>query len=236
MKNLVLFILVFFSINLLSQNNANDSISAASFSQIDNELYLPKLDSIYKWAEQYSFSIKQQEALMEKTASDSKRIKKQWLNGIKISGNARSGNYGNSVINQVETGYSYGPAISFSLYEIASQKDLVKVYKAEEKVAYFKREEVAFEIRKIVSILYNNTLSKKNILKIKYEALNACLVHVQLAEKEFNHGAITLGEVSRVTEIYTKAQTEVEVTLNELTNYYMQLEQFCDRSFNTLNP
>ena len=109
---------------------------------------------------------------------------------------------------------------------------MVNVYKAEQRVATYKREEVIFELHKIITILYNNVQSQKNILRIKSEAVNAAYVHQKMAEKEFNQGAIALGELSRVTEIYTKTQTEVETTINDLKNYYMQLEQFCGRRFN----
>jgi hypothetical protein len=52
-----------------------------------------------------------------------------------------------------------------------------------------------------------------------------------MAEKEFNEGSIQLGELSRVSEIYTKTRADREVTLNDLKNYYMQLQQFCGIKF-----
>lgn len=199
-----------------------------------NDLIVPPLDSLYKWAEAYSFQIKMQEALIEKSVADTKRVQKQWLNAFKLNANFRTGNYGNTTINQVETGYSYGPTLSFSIFEIASQNNLVDVYQAEEKVASMKRMEIIFELRKIVTILNNNIYAQKAILKIRSEAMNAAYVHMKMAEKEFNEGAISIGELSRVSEIYSKAQADLEFTLNDLKNYYMQLEQFCGKSFSTL--
>ena len=198
-----------------------------------DELSMPPLDSLYKWAELNSALIKQQEALMEKTNADTRRVKKQWMNAIKFSGNIRAGNYGNNIINQVETGYSYGPFVTFSLYEIASNKNLVDVFKAEEKVAGYKRDQALFDLNRYVTILYNNLNAQKNILKIRSEALNTAFVHVKMAEKEFSEGAISLGELSRVTEIYTKTQTDIELTINDLKTYYMQLEQICGKTFQT---
>ena len=93
--------------------------------------------------------------------------------------------------------------------------------------------ELLFELRKIVTILHNNIYAQKAILKIRSEAMNAAYVHVKMAEKEFNEGAVSIGEISRVWEIYSKAQADLEFTLNDLRNYYMQLEQFCGKSFNT---
>ncbi len=209
-----------------------DSLSTNTQASPIDELIIPPLDSLYKWSEENSASLRMQDALIEKTSADTRRVKKQWLDAFKLNGNIKSGSYGNAVINQVETGYSYGPGISFSLYEIASRRNLVDVYKSEEKIANAKKEEAQFELRRIVTLLHNNARTQKNILKIKSDAVNAAFVHEKMAEKEFQQGAITLGELSRVSEIYTKAQTELELTINDLKNYYMQLEQICGRSFN----
>jgi outer membrane protein TolC len=198
-----------------------------------DQLPLPPLDTLYHWAELFSPSLKQQDALIDKATADTKRVKKSWMDAIRVGANFRTGNYGNTVINQTETGYSYGPTVSFSLYDLASSRNLVQVYKAEQKVALFKREEVIFELRKIITVLYNNVQVQKNILRIKYEAMNAALVHLTMAEKEFSQGAIAIGELSRVAEIHSKTQTEAEITLNDLKNYYMQLEQFCGKSFSS---
>jgi outer membrane protein TolC len=226
-----LFLCFGYCFQSVAQGLSNAAQNAPLPTQQD-DLYLPVLDSLYQWAEETSFSMKIQDALIDKTGADTKRIKKQWLDAFKFSANLRGGSYGNAVVNQVETGYSFGPSVSFSLYELSSRKNLVAVYRAEEKVAVYKKEEVRFELRKWVAILYTNISSQKNILKIKSEALNAAYVHMKMAEKQFNQGAVELGELSRVEEIYAKAQTEQELTIQDLRNYYMQLEQLCGRSFN----
>ena len=234
MKN-ILIIVFLIPIYLLpaqtTSANENDK-NKNQKNEIKDELVLPPLDTLFEWAVINSSTLKIQDALIEKTNSDTKRVKKQWLDAFKVNANIRSGSYGNTVVNQIETGYSYGPSISFSLFEILSHQNLVNVYKAEEKIAFYKKKEVAFELRKIITILYNNVITQQKILRIKSDAVNSAYVHVKMADKEFNQGSIALGELSRVTEIYTKAQTELELTINDLKNYYMELEQFCGRTFN----
>jgi len=226
LKISILILCLFFGLKASAQSD-----SALVQPKLSDELVIPPLDSLYKWAELNSALIKQQEALMEKTNADTRRVKKQWMNAIKFSGNIRAGNYGNNIINQVETGYSYGPYVTFLLYELASNKNLVDVFKAEEKVAAFKKDQAVFDLKRYVAILYNNLNAQKNILKIRSEALNTSYVHVKMAEKEFSEGAISLAELSRVTEIYSKSQTDIELTINDLKNYYMQLEQICGKTF-----
>jgi outer membrane protein TolC len=114
---------------------------------------------------------------------------------------------------------------------LASHGNLVNVYKSEEKTAQFKREQTVFEIKRMVSELYQRVQMHQSILKIRSEALNASYMHVKMAEKEFSQGVIELGELSRVTEIYNKAQTELVLTINDLKSNYQELEQMCGRSF-----
>jgi len=187
-------------------------------------IQLPPLDTLIAWAELNSPMLKQQDALIEKTTSDSKRIKKILLDAIKLNANFQNGNFGDPTANKLLTGYSAGASLQFSLYQLFGYKNQVAVYNAEKKVSQFKREEVQMDLRKLVTMLYNAVLSQNNILKIRSEGTYAAFTHTKMAEKQFAVGGIEVGELSRVTEIYTKAQVEYEVTVNDLKNAYMQLE------------
>jgi outer membrane protein TolC len=182
------------------------------------DIILPPLDTLVEWAQKKSPLLKEQDALIEKTNADSKRVKKLLLDAFKVNANFQNGNYGNPVVNQLQTGYSTGVSMQFSLYQ-------VQVYNAEKKVAQYKREEVDMDLRKLVTILYNNVMAQKNVLKIRSDANYAAFSHVKMAEKEFSEGSVEIGELSRVVEIYTKAQVDYELVINDLKNYYMELEQ-----------
>lgn len=229
MRYVLLFVQVMLvSVVLAQPNPAMPSLGTGKIPVLN----LPPIDSLYVWAELNSANIRIQDALIEKTDADLKRIKKQWLDAFKFGANIKTGSYGNEVINQVETGYSYGPYVSFSLYEIAGHHNLVDVYRAEGKVATSKKDQAIFELRRIVWSLFNDIQLHKSILEIRSESVNSAYVHVKMAEKEFSEGAIALGELSRVTEIYSKAQTDLVLTINDLRTSYMELEQLCGKSLN----
>ncbi len=219
MKN-YLFILTFILLSITSVSTKAVEIKAES-----NVIQLPTLDSLYKWAEQNNPTINFHNAVIERNIADEGRISKQWTDAIKFSGYMRVGSYGNTVINQVETGYSYGPSISLSLYEIMSHSNQMKVYKGETKAAGYKRDEAILELHKYIRLVYNSIILQQTLLKIKSEALNTSYVHLKLAEKEFNESVITLSELSRVNEIYTKSEIEYEMNVNDLKNAYMELQQ-----------
>jgi outer membrane protein TolC len=188
-------------------------------------LTLPPLDTLYSWADQYNPAIQFQNAVVERADQDIRRVGKQWLDALKLGGNLRVGSYGNTTINQIETGYTYGPSISFSLYEIVSRPNQMKIAKYDKKAAGSKRDEATLELHKYIRQLYNNILLQQSLLKIKSEALNTSYMHLKMAEKEFSEGAITLAELSRVNEIYTGSQIQFEMNVNDLKNLVMELEQ-----------
>ncbi len=218
-----LLVVVVVLISAVSHAQVTDSTVVSidtSFSGIE----LPPLDTLVAWANKNSPMLKQQDALIDKTTADTKRIKKILLDAIKLNGSFQNGNFGDPTVNKLLTGYSAGASLRFSLYQLFGYKNQVDVYKAESKVAFFKKEEVSQDLRKLVTLLYNSVLAQNNILKIRSEGNYAAFTHTKMAEKQFSVGGIEVGELSRVTEIYTKAQVDYELTVNDLKNSYMQLE------------
>jgi len=208
---------------------AADSTSTDSTS---SDLVIPPLDTLYKWAEVNSPVLKGQDALIQKTVDDQKRIKKILLDAVKLNSGVQYGNYGDPTINKLSTGYSSGVSIQFSLYQIASYKNMINVYGDEKHVAEFKRDELVMALRKAIFLAYNNIMTQKNILRIRSEATYAAYSHMNMAEKEFNEGSVAISELSRVTEIYTKAQVDYEEALHDLKNNYMDLELMVGRPLN----
>ncbi|MDX2003146.1 MAG: TolC family protein [Chitinophagales bacterium] len=228
LTSLYIALLLTLFIGFFAENaRAESGLSATQDSTID--LRLPPLDTVINWAEKNSPILRGQDALLEKTTQDVQRIKKLWLDAFKVSTSYQAGNYGNEVVNQLQTGFAGGLSMSFSLYQMMGLKNQVQVYNAEKMVAAFKREELSMDLRKLVILLYNNVQAQKNILKIRSEASYAAYAHLKMAEKEFNEGSIMIGELSRVTEIYTKAQVDYEIAVNDLKANYMQLELIVGR-------
>ncbi len=211
---------------LLFSNHGNAMVEDSLFNVTDTSviLPLPPDDTLIAWAQAHSPLLKQQDALIEKNTADTKRIKKSLLDLFKLNTGIQYGNYGDPTINKLSTGYNMGASVQFSLFQLFGYKNQVDVYNAEKKVSMFKKDEVAMDIAVLVTQLYNNTQGQKAMLKIRSEGSYSAYSHMKMAEKEFNEGSVEVGELSRVTEIYTKAQADYAQCLNDLKNYYMQLE------------
>ena len=211
---------------LLFSNESKAQLADSLFNVSDTGgiLPLPPADTLIYWAQSHSPLLKEQDALIEKNTADTKRIKKSLLDLVKLNTGIQYGNYGDPTINKLSTGYSMGASVQFSLFQLFGYKNQVDVYNAEKKVSLFKKDEVAMDIAVLVTQLYNNTQGQKAMLKIRSEGSYSAYSHMKMAEKEFNEGSVEVGELSRVTEIYTKAQADYAQCLNDLKNYYMQLE------------
>lgn len=229
-----LFVLL---ISLLASVATCNAQAVADSTHVDSSaadgIILPPLDTLYAWAVRNSPVLKGQDALIEKTSQDTKRVKKILLDALKLNANIQGGNYGDPIVNKISTGYNTGASLQFSLYQLFGYKNQVNVYNAEKKVAMYKRDELEMSLRKMIMLLYNNIQAQNNILKIRSDGSYSAYSHVKMAEKQFAVGAIEVGELSRVTEIYTKAQVDYELAVNDLKNYYMDLEQLVGVNLST---
>lgn len=225
MKGQIRFAIIVVFVPLLqtSKGAVNDTIALIARDSADI-LPLPPLDTLIVWAEANSPVLKGQDALIEKNTADTKRVKKLLLDAVKLNAGVQYGNYGDPLVNRLETGYNSGINLSFSLYQLFGWKNQVQVYNAEKKVSMFKKDELDMSIKQMITILYNDTRGRKAILKIRSDAAYSAYSHVKMAEKEFTEGSIEVGELSRVTEIYTTALVAYEQVMNDLKNSYMEIE------------
>jgi outer membrane protein TolC len=205
-----------------SKASVTDSLSMAADS--GGFLPLPPLDTLILWAKLHSPLVNEQDALIAKNTADAHRMKKILLDAVKLNSGFQYGNYGDPTVNKLSTGWQSGLSVQFSLYQLFGFKDMVKVYNSEKTVSMYKKDEVEMDIAQLVTQLYNNVHGQKAILKIRSEGNYSAYTHMKMAEKEFNEGSVEVGELSRVTEIYTKAQVDYEQCVNDLKNYYMQLQ------------
>jgi len=218
-----------------SKASINDSLQITT-ADTSGFLPLPPLDTLIMWAKIHSPLVHEQDALIAKNTADAHRMKKILLDAVKLNSGVQYGNYGDPTVNKLSTGWQSGVSIQFSLYQLFGFKDMVKVYNGEKSVSMFKKDEVEMDIAELVTQLYNNVQGQKAILKIRSEGNYSAYSHMKMAEKEFNEGSVEVGELSRVTEIYTKAQVDYEQCVNDLKNYYMQLQIIVGVQFDTYKP
>ena len=78
-------------------------------------------------------------------------------------------------------------------------------------------------------------VSMQRQLKIKSKYLETSRINMQLAEKSFMNGSITVDEYSRVSEIESRTESEYETIKVDFLSAYQTLEVMVGMKFNLYN-
>jgi len=57
-----------------------------------------------------------------------------------------------------------------------------------------------------------------------------------MSEKEFQNGVIPVGEYARISEIVSKAESDLETAKAEFSTAFMIMEEICGMKFNLKQP
>lgn len=238
MRYLFYFIFSFLLFNLhpvklLAQKN----VESSEFNINDyNKISLPPLDVLFENARKNPiYELAEVKEQIE--YNNLLKEKKAWLNYLSIRGSYQYGMFGNeSTYTDVYTpvffnystaaqnSYSVGAGISIPLDHLFDLRGKVKRQKMLVKSAVLEKELKFEEIKKEIIVLYSNTLSQLNVLKLRSESLVITSAHYKIAEKNFANGTIDSGELSIEKQRQTVALEQYEDTKAELTKNLLILE------------
>ncbi len=167
-----------------------------------------------------------------------KETQGQWLRNFGLQGNLGYGTFdylynntlggqtpANYTTTQTLTQYGVGAYVRFPIFDIVGRNNLVRMAKTESLQAKQMVEVQARDLRERVISRYNDLVMKQHLLKILGKYVETSRINMQMAEKEFANGTITLTEFSRITEIATRAETDFESTRMDFQTAYMLLEE-----------
>jgi outer membrane protein TolC len=172
----------------------------------------------------------------------------QWTQDIGVQANAGYGTfdylYNNNVagasqqtttLRQNESQYGVGGFVRLPLYDLVNRKNQIKIAKAVMQQAETLSESRKNEIRELVIKQYNDMVVKQRVLKIKSRYLETSRINLQMAEKGFLKGAISVDDYSRVSEIGSRTETDYETAKMDFINSYMIMEVMTGTKFNIIN-
>jgi outer membrane protein TolC len=209
---------------------------------IQNEIgiVLPPLEEVMAMAQRHSPQIRMQDALVHKNKNYIDVQRKQWLDGIGVDLQLGTGNQALLVqqatgrvdaFSNINNGYRAAVNIRISIFDVVGRKSWVKMAEYERQVSIEKKAVAEEELNTVVINRYYAIQTAQNLLKIKSEAKQATQLNRQMAEKEFNEGAIAVSELSRIMEIASKAASEYEVTKQYLNENLRVLENLTGKRF-----
>ena len=236
-------ILILFQLTGYSQQSKTIDLS------IDNiELMLPPLETIIDSAIAKNPNVKSRDLQIKSNTLKLKSDRADWTKNIGFQTDIRYGTFDNFASNVVEgqnpalsstrntqTNYGVGAYIRIPFYDFINRKNQINISKAEIEQAKSFSLVQRNELRQQVIRQYNELITKQRLLKIKIKYTETSRTHMQLVEKEFINGAITLTEYSSLTEISSRAESELESAKMEFRTAYMILEEIVGMKFNLSN-
>lgn len=204
---------------------------------------LMPLDSILAYAVRYSPALHFEDASIERAQFNTKYTRYLFMNGITGFFNYTYGNQTNlntvnadgSVLNNsLGVGTRFGANVVFPLTEVFGRPNRMKQLRAEEKMAKYKRQDVELELKKRLIADFYNMLAAQKIMSVREQDVESARLTVDIADVEMRRGKIHPSELSRLKNVLTIAESNLELSRRDFMVYYYQLETAVGVKLSTL--
>lgn len=220
--------LVLFCGSLLGQNKnlTGDGVQST---------LIPPLGVLLDSAYQHSPALHGQETMIKMREFQVKSQKLDWTKNIEGFSEWRYGSFDYVTISQsgatigtdqnVSNRFNVGTRIMLNGLDLINHGRKVKIAKEQLKYEEFKFNEMKQMIAREVIKLWNMLITFERIIDLKAKHQTTQKINLQVAEKQFVSGEITIDELSRVSEVMHNADEEFELTKQQFREAYMLLEE-----------
>jgi outer membrane protein TolC len=177
-----------------------------------------------------------------------KANRSEWIRNIGVQADIRYGTFDNYSTNnsggstptsmattRSEAKYGYAAYVKFPIYDFVNRKNQIKLAKIEIQQAAAMAEVQRNEVRLLVIRQYNDLLLKQSLLKLKAKYIETARINLEMVEREFQNGVVSVGEYSRISEIVTRTEADFESARIDFITSYMVLEEIVGFKFNLTN-
>lgn len=209
------------------------------------ELMLPPLETIIDSAIAKNPFVKYRDLQIVVNTQKLKSDRADWTRDIGFQTDVRYGTFDNFASNVVQgqnpaltstrntqTNYGIGGYIRIPVYDFLNRRNQIKLSKAEIEQAKSYSLIQRDELRQSVIRQYNELIIKQRILRIKTKYVETSRIHMEMVDKNFINGTITLTEYSSLSEIASRAEADFETSKMEFRTAYMILEEIVGMKFN----
>ncbi len=215
----------------------------------DVESVLPPLGALIDSAIAHNPYVKFRDNQIVINQAKLKVSKGQWVKNIGVQSDVRYGTFNNfnnytltagqtpdiysSLVTQLN--YGIGAFIRIPFDEFVTRKNQVKSAKTEVEQATNMAEVQRNELRQVVIKQYNELILRQRLLKIKSKYLEISRFNMEVAEKDFHAGVLTVNDYSRISELSAAAEIDFQTTKVEFNTAYLLLEEVVGTKFNLTN-
>ncbi len=138
----------------------------------------------------------------------------------------------NYITQQSQTQYQFGGWLNLPLSTITNHRNQVRQSKFQIGQSESQMETIRQELEKQVIRQYYEMIANQRILKIKSTYLETARINMEVAEKSFQKGTITIDEYSRVSEIESRTESDYETARMNFLTAYQTLQVMVGIKFN----
>ena len=172
----------------------------------------------------------------------------EWTRNIGLQVNVGYGNFYNYssnssggvappdvATNRSESKYNGAIYLNMPFFTLVDRKNQLKLAKTEIEQAQSMAEMQRNETRQLVIHQYNDLILRQRLLRIKSKYLETARINMQMVEKEFANGITPITEYSRISQIFSYAESDYESSQTDFLTAYMILEEIVGMKFYLTN-
>ena len=164
---------------------------------------------------------------IEAKVANLKSKKNIWTRNLGIQGESRYGNFINNAINisnntssllastTTQLNYSVGVYFKLPLVDVVNRKNEIQIGKVEVRQARNLAEAQKDEVRQLVIKQYEDLILKQKLLNIDSKNLGNAKVSLEMVEKEFKSGVISIYEYVRLSDITARIESDYEIAKSD---------------------
>jgi outer membrane protein TolC len=124
--------------------------------------------------------------------------------------------------------------VNIPLFWLFGRTSRINVYEHELEVRRLTEEKIAMDVSRQVILEYNNMLSTHRLLLLASKSRGTSRLLLDMADKQFAQGDITIADYTSVSAIASKAEQDYEIAKRDFYNNYQQLEKLLGVRLDTL--
>jgi outer membrane protein TolC len=207
---------------------------------------LPPLSELIDSAVNHNALMRVRNSDINAKASNLKSQSNFWIKNMGVQADSRYGTFNNFSTNTAEGqtpsiiatntsqfNYGVGVYLKFPIYDIVNRKNQVSQAKAELDVASNLADAQRDELRQVVIKQYNDVILKQRLLNIASQNLGNSRINMDMIEKEFQNGSISVSEYVRISDLASRTESEYEQARMNYITAFMVLEEIVGFKLNS---
>lgn len=193
-----------------------------------NEFNIPPLKVIIDSVLKRNGMVRFRKQHVEVQASKLKSERIYWTRNMGVQADSRYGTLDNTSLsadggnsatylntNTKQWNYGVGLYLKFPVFDLLNRKNQVTLAKMELEESKSMVQFQEDEIRQTTIKLYQDLILKQKLLQIKSESLGNGRVNIQMVEKEFRNGLVSIAEYVRISSMSSNMESDYESAKSE---------------------